>query len=324
MALDVDNVIDRRRLSRRVAVWRGLAIIAAIAAIAGITLTQTGVRGPHVARISVDGAIVADRPLLKLIERLGKTDAVAGVLVSIDSPGGTSVGGERLYHALRELDATKPVVAHINTLGASAAYMTALASDHIVAHRTSLTGSIGVLIQYGTVDRLLERLGIEVSKVDSGPLKAEPSPFGPPDPAAIEALQSVVDDTFAYFLGLVVERRAMPRAKAERLADGRIFTGAQALADGLIDEIGGEDTAIDWLVSERDVPQGLPVRTYRASDDGNIPLLAGLAEGLAQRVFGALGLAIPAQFPRGSVDGLWSIWHASASSGALPAETDRN
>ncbi|MEM8663566.1 MAG: signal peptide peptidase SppA, partial [Pseudomonadota bacterium] len=277
MALDADAVMDRRRLLRRVTFWRALTVLILIGGIAGVALSQSNLGKSHIARLSVSGAIMSDRAMMKLIKRLEKSDTVAGVLVSINSPGGTSVGGERLFNALRELDGKKPVVAHINTLGASAAYMTALASDHIVAQRTSLTGSIGVLIQYGQINELLERLGIKVAKIDSGPLKAEPNPFEPAPRAAIAALQSVVDDTFEYFVGLVVERRSMPRAKALRLADGRIYTGAQALEEGLIDAIGGEETAIAWLVTERDVAKDLPVRDYKAGSEDDFPFVSKLA-----------------------------------------------
>lgn len=322
MALDVDAVIDRRRLTRRVSLWRALAILAVIGAIVWAGLSRFDFGEKHIARLNVSGAILADRPLINLIDKLGKDDSVEGVLVSINSPGGTSVGGELLFNALRKLDAKKPVVAHITTLGASAAYMTALASDHIVAQRTSLTGSIGVLIQFGQISTLLDKLGIQVRKVDSGPLKAEPNPFEPTDPAAIAALQSVVDDTFAYFLGLVVERRNMPQEKAKRLADGRIFTGAQALEDGLIDEIGGEDAAVAWLVKERGVTPDLKIRTHRPKDETDVPFLARATNGALDRVFAALGIAIPPQFPMGSVDGLWSIWHASSGPGNKALQND--
>jgi protease-4 len=314
MALDVDALIDRRRMARRLAVWRGLAILVVIAAAAGAAW-RFGDLGPqHIARLPINGAIVSDRPLIRLIERLKENDNVAAVVVSIDSPGGTSVGGERLYDALRDLAAEKPVVSHINTLGASAAYMTALATDHIVAHRTSLTGSIGVLIQYGQINGLLDSWGIEVAKVESGPLKAEPNPFEPTDPAAVAVLQSVVDDSFAYFLSLVQERRNLPEADARRLSDGRIYTGGQALAEGLVDEIGGEEAAVAWLERERGVAADLPLRTYEPRDAGEGSLTARMAEAALSRVLGAIGITLPPLPPSGSVDGLWSVWHAAGSS----------
>ncbi|MEM7695767.1 MAG: signal peptide peptidase SppA [Pseudomonadota bacterium] len=313
MALAADALIARRRLIRRVTIWRAIAILAVIGAIVGGVLSQVNLSGPHIARVAISGAIVSDRPLIELLTRLQKKDTVRAVVVAIDSPGGTSVGGERLYKALRTLSAEKPVVSHINTLGASAAYMTALGTDHIVAHRTSLTGSIGVLIQYGQVSTLLDRLGIEVGKVDSGPLKAEPNPFTPTEPAAVAALQSVVDDTFEWFLGLVIERRGMPTEKARRLADGRIYTGQQAMEEGLIDAIGGEEVAVKFLVDERDIPNGLPVRTYKPRRDNDLPIVAQMTDRVIQKLGQAIGVAVPAAPVAGSVDGLWSIWHAAHS-----------
>lgn len=315
MALDVDTILDRRRLTRRLAAWRAIAILVAAAAI-GTAIYVYGDLGPkHVARLPIEGAIVSDRGLTRLIERLGEDDTVSAVLVSINSPGGTSVGGERLYKALRELNETKPVVVHIDTLGASAAYMAALASDHIVAYRTSLTGSVGVLIQYGQIDQLLANLGIEVDKVDSGPLKAEPNPFDPVDPLAVAALQTVVDDTFEWFLGLVRERRELAPEDLETIASGRIFTGTQALEEGLIDEIGGEEAAIAWLERERGVAADLPVRTYRTRDNGDFSVTAGLTDTVVRQVLAAAGVNLPTLPGDGSVDGLWSLWHASWQSG---------
>lgn len=312
MALDVDTLLDRRRQARRIVVWRAIAFLAVIGAIAGVAaLVWEPVGKQRIARIAVTGAITADRPLLQLIARLKEDDRVAAVLVSIDSPGGTSVGGERLFNALRDLAGEKPVVSSINTLGASAAYMTALATDRIFAQRTSLVGSIGVLIQFGNINQLLANWGVEVRKVDSGPLKAEPNPFEPADPAAVAALQSVVDDSFLYFLELVTTRRNLPEPDARRLADGRIFTGAQALREKLVDALGGEPDAVAWLETERGVAADLPVVTYTPDEDSGttVTALAFLRGALA-----TLGLRLPEPVPVG-VDGLWSLWHVSAEVG---------
>lgn len=310
MALDVDTVIDRRRLTRRVAIWRGLAIVIAIASVAAFVATREGVvAGQHVARLNISGAMFAERPLLRAIERLRKDRRVAGVVVSIDSPGGTSVAGERTHDALRQLAEAKPMVTHIRQLGASAAYMAAIASDHVVAQRTSLTGSVGVLIQYAQATELLDNLGLQVSKVESGALKAEPFPFEPTSPEAVEQLQSVVDDTFEYFIDLVTERRSLSEAQVATISDGRIFTGAQALETDLVDALGGERTAIAWMEEERDLPTGLPVRDYRPSDDGDIPLVTRITDRVLERVAGAAGITLAPLPPHGSVDGLWSLWH---------------
>ncbi|XWN32004.1 MAG: signal peptide peptidase SppA [Devosia sp.] len=310
MALDVDVVLDRRRLLRRAAIWRALAILVVLGAIGAGVIASGGLRSEHIARLPIEGAIVSDRKILTLVDKLAKDDKVSAVLVSINSPGGTSVGGERLYNALRQLDERKPVVAHITTLGASAAYMAAIASDHIVAQRTSLTGSVGVLIQYGQINQLLENWGIKVDKVESGALKAEPNPFEPAPPAAVAVLQSVVDDTFAWFIELVQDRRELSDAQVARIGDGRIFTGSQALDAGLIDAIGGEADAVDWLVAERGVPRGLKVRGYEVEDVEGDGFLARMGERVVDRVFATIGLT-PSPFAgQGPVDGLWSLWQA--------------
>lgn len=310
MALDVDALLDRRRQARRIAFWRALTFLLVISGIVTAVATTAGpISGQRVARIEVGGAITSDRPLLQLIARLKEDARVAAVLVAIDSPGGTSVGGERLFDALRDLSGTKPVVSSIDTLGASAAYMTALGTDRIFAQRTSLVGSIGVLIQYGNISQLLTGWGVEVAKVESGPLKAEPNPFEPTEPAAVAALQLVVDDSFAYFLELVATRRNLPEADARRLADGRIYTGAQALSAQLVDELGGEDDAVRWLQAERSVARDLPVVTYTPDDDdeGVVGVIGGQ---LLRNALARIGIPFPGPRPDG-VDGLWSLWQAA-------------
>ena len=315
MALDADTILDRRRMSRRLATWRAIAIFGVLATIGGAIAFYGNVGPRHVARLPISGAIVAEQPFLDLVESLGKRRDVAGVVLAINSPGGTSTGGEKLYRALRALDETTPVVAQIGTVGASAAYMAALASDHIVAQRTSLTGSVGVLIQYGQVNELLDKLGISIGKVDSGALKAEPNPFEPVQPDAVAALQSVVDDTFMWFLDLVKERRGLGDDDVSTIASGRIFTGAQALSEGLIDEIGGEDTAIAWLEEERGMATNLPVRTYRPAGDGTFSVASTITDTILRRVLASVGITLPALPATGSVDGLWSLWHPSNVNG---------
>ncbi len=311
MASETDRMMDRRRLKRSVFFWRFLAIVAivAVAAVSAAVLTDDTAltrRGEQIARIEVSGAITSDRPLIRMIERIGEEDGVKGVLLAINSPGGSTVGGESLYEALRELGEKKPLVAHIDTIGTSAAYMAALSSDHIVSWRTSITGSIGVLVQYGQVDDLLSNLGIEVDKVATGPLKAEPNPFAPVGEDAVEMLRGVVADSFEWFVGLVAERRPLTPAEVRPLADGRIMTGHQALEARLVDALGGEDAAIDWLETERGVAEDLPVRTWRPRRPDEGGFLFALADRIAVRAVEALsGPAGEAAF----LDGLISVWH---------------
>ena len=318
MSLDADVLVDRRRLRRSVTIWRALAVVAVVAAIAGIVfaLTESGGLGrnsPHIARLPIEGVITDDRDTIDLIDEMALNDNVKGVILYINSPGGSTTGGEVTYNALRKLAEKKPVVAQIGTLGASAGYLIALAADHIVAHYTSLTGSIGVLMQYGQVHELLDKLGIQMDMVHSGPLKAEPSPFNPPPQAAVDMLQGLVMDSYDWFVGLVAERRALDDATARSLADGRVFTGHQALEAKLIDTIGDEAAAVDWLGTERGVDVELPVRTWKTANElEDLPFTSRIGHGLARGVLSAVGLDGGLPLSLGGpvqLDGLVSLWH---------------
>lgn len=323
MSIDADQIIDRRRLRRKLTTWRILAFVAAALAIVGAALLAaggpdalTGRSRPHIARLTISGFISENRDELELIEKIGNSSAVQGVIVSINSGGGATAGGEALYDAIRKLSAKKPTVAAIRTVGASAAYMTAIATDHIVAYRSSITGSIGVLFQSPEVSGAMEKLGIKLTEIKSSPLKAAPSPFAPPTPEAIAVIDSLIRDTYDWFVDIVAERRKLDRAKALVLADGRVYSGQQALKDGLIDEIGGEDVAIAWLAKEKGVDTTLRVLDWeREKSSGPFSLsnaaLVWLAReiGVAPDFLRAAGIAemIPARL---QLDGLLSVWHA--------------
>ena len=181
----------------------------------------------------------------------------------INSPGGTTAGSEQLYDALVRLKAKKPLVVVVEGLAASGGYITAIAADHIVAQQSSLVGSIGVLFQFPNFTELLKTVGVKVEEVKSSPLKAAPNGFEPTSPEARAALDALVKDSYAWFRGLVKERRGMDDALLEKVADGRVFTGRQAVDLKLVDQLGDEKTAVAWLVAEKKVKSDLPVRDYK-------------------------------------------------------------
>ena len=165
---------------------------------------------------------------------------VKALIVRLESPGGTSFGGEALYKAVRRVAAEKPTVSEVRTLAASAAYMVACGTDHIVAGDTSIVGSIGVIFQYAQVSELLNKIGVSVEEIKSAPLKSEPSPFHAASDEAKAMIQSMISDSYGWFVDLVSECRGLSRTETLKLADGSIFTGRQAVSNGLVDEIGGE------------------------------------------------------------------------------------
>jgi protease IV len=317
MATRADEIIDRRRLRRKLTFWRVAAIVIAAIAIASASAWTwrdgfAGVSGDHIAKIRIEGTITEDEDLLDRLEDIRKADSVKGVILTIDSPGGTTAGGEAIFEEVRLLAATKPVVAQVGTLAASAGYMIATASDHIVARQSSIVGSIGVLVQYPDFTGLMDKIGVQSETIKSTPLKAEPSPFNPTTEAERAMIRSMVLDSYEWFISLVAERRPLTPAEARALADGSIFTGRQALQRKLVDQLGGQREAILWL-KEKGVDAELKVVEWEPRDSGGGLLFYGaLAKWLGQ----ALGLSDLApsllrEFggERLFLDGLLSVWH---------------
>lgn len=286
-------------------VWRVLAFVA-LAALVVVALGRFALpdapMGDRIARVRIEGNIITDAARLKMLDELVEDDAVKAVIVAINSPGGTATGGEELYEALGRLRAAKPTVAVIAEVGASSAYMTAIATDHIIARRTSAVGSIGVLWQHVNAGKLLDTIGVDLEKVASGPLKAEPDFNEPMTGAPREVIATLVNDTYQWFVDVVAERRGLTRPATLAVADGRILTGQAGVELGLIDAVGGEREAIDWLEAERDVAADLDVVTVWPLPDQGFDWIGAFLGGQARS---ALGL--PSVGPI-TLDGLVSLW----------------
>ncbi|MDR3495958.1 MAG: signal peptide peptidase SppA [Ancalomicrobiaceae bacterium] len=302
-------------MKRKIGFWRIAAIVCGVVAVVAL-LYAGGVLDkvfentkPQIARISVSGFISTDRKLLDVFDRVRKSDAVKGVIVQIDSAGGASVGGEAIYDAVRKLASKKPTVSFIASIGASAGYMVALGADHVVARRTALTGSIGVIAQWPDVSRTLDMLGVKVEEVKSAPLKAEPNPFKPASPEAKAMLDRALQDTFTYFVDLVADRRHLSEADVRTLADGRVVTGQQARDLKLIDDVGEESVAVAWLEHEKKLPADLPIVDWRPRRDGfSLFSTEATSEAVARGFLAATGLDRDVAQWR-ALDGFQSIWH---------------
>jgi protease-4 len=186
--------------------------------------------------------------------------------------------------------------------------MIAIAGDQIVAGETSITGSIGVIFQYPQLKGLLDKIGVSLEEIKSAPLKAEPSPFHAPPEGAKAAMQAMVDDSFAWFVDLVAERRKVPRPEALRLADGRVFTGRQAAKEKLIDKVGGIKDIRDYLAT-KNIAADLPVVDWKPKSQSSNFLLGSVAKSI-----GLGWLADAIAFKNASedkllLDGLVSVWH---------------
>jgi protease-4 len=319
MSLDADAIVDRRRMRRKLTFWRVTAIVVALVAIGGSALFLVpGGRlmppGAYISRIKIQGLIRGNQDRIEALERLGRSRASA-VIVHIDSPGGTTAGSEQLYSALRDLQSKKPMVVVVDGLAASGAYIAALSADHIIANETSLVGSIGVLFQYPNFTDVLKTIGIKVEEVKSSPLKAAPNGFEPTSPEARAAIEAIVLDSYAWFKDLVKNRRKMDNGQLTLVADGRVFTGRQAVGLKLVDGLGNEKTALAWLEKEKKVPANTPVRDYSLQPRfGELSFLH-----VAAWTFEAVGLSAIAHrieewgamqaVERLNLDGLLALWH---------------
>ncbi|MGV2974090.1 signal peptide peptidase SppA [Roseibium alexandrii] len=328
MAMDVDALVDRRRLRRKVTFWRvATFLVAALVLIGGLVYfagaANMSKRSAHIARIPIEGMILENRKTLEMLEKIGKSDAVKGVIVSINSPGGSTTGGEAIYNALRKLSEKKPIVAEMRTIGTSAGYLIAMSADHIVARYNTITGSIGVLFQFGNFEKLLETVGVSMEAVKSAPLKAEPDFYSPATPEAKAMLQAMVTDSYNWFVDILAERRDLDKSKALELADGRVLLGQRALQEKLVDAIGGEETAVSWLETEKGVAKDLPIITWTTTESiEELPF----ASRVSREIGKGFGLAVlePLNEAKGLIsrdlmlDGLVSVWQAPVAADKKP------
>ena len=294
---------DHFRRSR--GLWRWLALLAAniaVLALVGRFALPQFAGGEHIARVVISGTITTDAARSRAIQAMIEDDTVQAVIVSINSPGGTTAGGEELYEDLRRLSAAKPVVSTIDELGASAAYMTAIGTDRIFARRLSIIGSIGVLYQHVNAGKLLDTIGVNFDKVASGPLKAEPDFDEPLTGAPRASITELVEDSFAWFVDIVAERRGLSRAETLALADGRIVTGRIGLQAGLIDAIGAQHEALDWLESEHGIDPQTSVVTVWPREQNELSWIGDLLGKSARSLFG-FSSETPVM-----LDGLVSLW----------------
>ncbi|MEM6712948.1 MAG: signal peptide peptidase SppA [Pseudomonadota bacterium] len=315
--ISADALVERRRLRRSRSLWRVFSILIFILAIAGSVAQFTSLgdrltgRGDHIARVQLSGFIGFNDPLIDLLENLEDDDDVKAIILRVNSPGGLAVAGERLYTQLRSLGDAKPLVAQVEGVGASAAYLAASAAEHIVARNGSIVGSIGVVAQFPDISGLLETVGVDVYEIRSGELKAQPSMFGPPSEEALADLESLIASNFDWFVAQIEERRGLDDAVV-RGFEGTVFTGNQALDLGLIDAVGGEDEAVAHLRRTHELDDDLDVLDRAPRRPVQLAGASAVARLLSDE---GMNVTVDAQGFRDSLrdamllDGLLSLWH---------------
>lgn len=313
MTYQADALADRRRLRRKISFWRAITfMIALVAVIAAYALTQSDrsiIPSDHIARVEIEGVIGDNREQRQLLRSIKENERVKGLIISINSPGGTTAGAEALYLSIRDVAEEKPVVATLGTLAASGGYIAAIGADHIIARGNTLAGSIGVIFQWPDATELLDRFGLEFNQIKSSSIKAEPTPFTETPEEARLMIAATVRDSYQWFIDLVTERRDLNEEQAEEVGDARILTGRAAIEAKLVDAIGGEDEAKAWLVERESLAASIKIRTYTTEEpfsglSGGGRILAWTAERLG---FGSDVAELITPRPR--LDGLISLWH---------------
>lgn len=269
MTITPDQIVDRMKLKKQVVSWRFATILFAIFLVLAVSIDNgtTSKKASlmdmeYIARIYIHDVIYDDSERLDSLKALAENKSAKAVILHINTPGGTVVGGENLHNAIVKIKKQKPVVVVMGDVTASAGYMISVAADYLIAHQGTVTGSIGVISQSFEFTDLANKLGVKFHNFKSSPLKGGPLPTEELSPEMRAAMQETINDIYNVFVDMVAESRKMPREEVLKLADGRVFTGGQALKNKLIDAIGDEDTAITWLKESKSIPESLKIRDY--------------------------------------------------------------
>jgi len=269
--INSDYIIERKQNKKKLVIWKLLAIVLLIVLIITISgklnlLSTDNLsinNDDYIASVLIDGIILEDNKRDNRLEKIVDDEHIKALIVNVNSPGGTVVGSEKIYNILRKTATKKPVVIVMGTLAASGGYLISLGGDYIISHNGTITGSIGVIFQTAEVTDLAEKLGITFNNFKSGPLKAAPNPTEKVTEAVKEAIMLNIEDTYNYFVELVALRRNLPLEEVIKLADGRIYSGRQALKAKLVDAIGNNDTAVKWLQDIQKIDTKLKVKEFR-------------------------------------------------------------
>lgn len=272
MNLSPDYLIERKRNKMQLAKWKifSLLLIIALVVFVGknyssdLNIASTSLQEAEVVgRIKINDIISDDLERIKNIEKIADNKKIKALIVHINSPGGSVVGSEMLYNSISKLSKTIPIAVVMGSVAASGGYMAALGGDYIIAHNGTITGSIGVLMQSAEITELAEFVGVKFTNFKSDELKANPSFTEKLTPEAYQATMDSIYEVYDYFIELVAARRNLDIEYVKKLADGRIYSGRQALDLKLVDAIGNEDTARNWLEKEKEISKDIAIQDIK-------------------------------------------------------------
>ncbi len=220
--------------------------------------------GPRVAIVELEGLIAETDDLVRELRHYRDNPSVKAVVIRINSPGGVVGPTQEVHDALlRVRQAGKPVVASLGSVAASGGYYVAVAADQIYANPGSLTGSIGVIMQMANVDALMKKVGVDYVVVKAGQFKDLGNFSRPLTPEERRVIQSLLDDVHGQFIEAVAKGRKLDRSAVVQFADGRVFSGTQALALKMIDALGGLEEAVNAAAKLANLPTPPPVERAR-------------------------------------------------------------
>lgn len=235
--------------------WGFIMLLAVVIGLIGAAVGGNGfMGGQRMAVVAVSGPIMDVEPTLEWIRRVERDPSVAGVLLRVDSPGGGAAASQELYSALVSLARKKPVAVSMGSLAASGGLMVSMAGSRVFANASTVTGSIGVRMDIPQLQGLMGKIGVGQETITTAPFKDAGSYMRPLSPDQREYFKKVLDDMHQQFVDIVAEGRHMEHARAAALASGKIYTGREAVQLGLVDELGGQDTALAWLSAQCGVP----------------------------------------------------------------------
>lgn len=227
---------------------------------------------PAFGLIEITGPITESMPYLETIRDFEEDDNIKAVIVRLESPGGSVGPSQEIYEALKRLKQRKPVVASMSTVGASGAYYIALAADQIYAMPGTMTGSIGVIMHFMDASAVLDKIGLKGQTVKSGAMKDAGTALRPMSLAERHYFEALIQDVQTQFVTAVATERKLKLATVAGLADGRVYTGSQALKFGLIDKLGGYDQALAYLKQRTGIQDP---RIVEPDDDDRLTGLIG-------------------------------------------------
>lgn len=282
-----DLIIERNKLKKQISSWRMFAFLAlillVIAVVGDSKMGINPISQDYIARIKIDGIIYENNTRDEIIKEIAEDNNIKAVILEVNSPGGTAVGGETLYKAIKKLNDKKPVITVMHSLAASAGYLITLGSERIYAHNGTITGSIGVIMEIPNLKNLADKVGVKFDYVRTSPIKGSPTLFEEKNEAALKVLDEMMNDFFVYFKAVVAEERKLDKPTIDRLADGRIFSGVSAKKNRLIDDIGGEEEAVNWLKKNKKISKNLEVKDVKLyrNEDRLEEFLGGASESLS-------------------------------------------